>query len=593
MNEPSAAVSARMPAGDTRTWGIAMALFDTVIKGGMLIDGTRVPRYRADLGIRDGRVELIGSIDASDGDAVIDATNCIVAPGFVDLHTHYDAQLFWDPYCTISGWHGATSVVIGNCGFGFAPVEPDLRERMMLSMTRVEAIPLNAMRDGLPWDWVTFPEFLESVDRAPKGVNILPYVPMGPVLVHVLGLKDAKEGRNPTETEMAEIRRILNEAMDAGGCGWSAQRLPPWGGLANQRDFDGTPMPTDCMSNETALALAQVLADRNEGFIQMTYSSGDVKKDAAHYEELARVSGRPLLYNAVQPSDQFPQRHRNTLAWLERCRQEGLRIYGQAQTSAAGMTFTMADFNLFDESEAFVEATTGTFGEKLAKMADPARRPKLREESAIIERGAITGPLRNIVILKCIKPELTKYNDRTLGEVAEEEGKHVVDVMLDISVQDNLESVFYLEPPGSSREILSEVVNDPYTIYGISDGGAHTKFFTGGRYPTETLINFVREKELITLEEAHWRLSAFPAFCAGFRDRGTLRTGAPADIIIYNLDELEIEPMEVAYDLPGGEWRRIQKAKGYRYVMVNGETTFINGECTGATPGRLLRHGDG
>jgi len=572
---------------------MAMAQFETVIKGGMLIDGTRVPRYKADLGIRGGRVELIGAIDAARGDTVIDATDCIVAPGFVDLHTHYDAQLFWDPWCTISGWHGATSVVIGNCGFGFAPVEPHLRERMMLSMTRVEAIPLDAMRSGLPWDWVTFPEFLESVERTPKGLNILPYVPMGPVLVHVLGLQDAKSGRNPTDAEMAEIRRILHEAMDAGGCGWSAQRLPPWGGLANQRDFDGTPMPTDCMSNETALELAKVLAERNEGFIQMTYSSGDVKSDAAHYEELAAVSGRPLLYNAVQPSDQFPQRHRNTLAWLERCRKKGLRIYGQAQTSAAGHTFTMADFNLFDESEAFVEATTGTFGEKLAKMADPARRPLLREESAIIERGAITGPLRDIVILKCIKPELTKYKDRTLGEVADEEGKHVVDVLLDISVQDNLESVFYLEPPGHSKEILSEVVNDPYTIYGISDGGAHTKFFTGGRYPTETLIEFVREKELITLEEAHWRLSAFPAFCAGFRDRGTLRQGAPADIVIYNLDELAITESEIAHDLPGGEWRRVQRAMGYRYIIVNGETTFIDGKCTGATPGRLLRHGDG
>ena len=169
----------------------------------------------------------------------------IVAPGHVDLHTHYDAQLFWDPYCTLSGWHGVTSVVIGNCGFGFAPVRPEMRERMMQSMTRVEAIPLEAMRAGLPWDWVTYPEFLASIDRLPKGVNVLPYVPLGPLLVWVLGLDGAKSGRQATKDELATLKGMLHEAMDAGGCGWSAQRLHPDGPGAVQRDYDGGPMVTD------------------------------------------------------------------------------------------------------------------------------------------------------------------------------------------------------------------------------------------------------------------------------------------------------------------------------------------------------------
>ena len=231
-----------------------MARFDTIIRGGMIIDGTRAPRRRADIGIKQGRVAKIGRLDPGDAATVLDAGDCIVAPGFVDLHTHYDAQIFWDPYCTLSGWHGVTSVVIGNCGFGFAPVAPEMRERMMLSMTRVEAIPLAAMQAGLPWDWVTFPEFLDSVDRPPKGVNVLPYVPLGPLLVWVIGLDGAKAGPAADQPEeLAELRRLLHEAMDAGGCGWSAQRLPPNGGMAQPARLRRHADADRLMPDETAV----------------------------------------------------------------------------------------------------------------------------------------------------------------------------------------------------------------------------------------------------------------------------------------------------------------------------------------------------
>ncbi|MFP5415128.1 MAG: amidohydrolase family protein, partial [Gammaproteobacteria bacterium] len=217
-----------------------MTQFDTIIKNGTIFDGTRIPRYRADIGIKDGTITKIGRLDAKDAAKVIDAEGKHVCPGFIDLHTHYDAQLFWDPYCTLSGWHGITSVVIGNCGFGFAPVAPELRERSMLSMTRVEAIPFESMKAGMPWDWVTFPDYLDSIDRTPKAINILPYVPVAPLLTWVMGMERAKAGALPTAAEEAEICRLLEEAMDAGGCGWSAQRLAPGCGADEQRDFDGT-----------------------------------------------------------------------------------------------------------------------------------------------------------------------------------------------------------------------------------------------------------------------------------------------------------------------------------------------------------------
>src|SRR6267154_2428496 len=185
-----------------------MAEFDLVIQNGMVIDGTRMPRFRGDVGIKDGRIARIGRLRSTDADETIDASGLIVAPGFVDLHTHYDAQLFWDPYCSISSWHGVTSVVIGNCGFGFAPVKPDFRDRAMLTMTRTEAIPYPAMKAGMPWDWVTYPEFLDSVERHPKGVNMLPFVPLAPVMVWAMGLEEAKSGRMPTAAETTEMKRI-------------------------------------------------------------------------------------------------------------------------------------------------------------------------------------------------------------------------------------------------------------------------------------------------------------------------------------------------------------------------------------------------
>src|SRR5271168_621038 len=202
-----------------------MAEFDLVIRDGMVVDGTRMPRFRGDVGIKDGRIAKIGHLRSTDAAQTIDASGLVVAPGFVDLHTHYDAQLFWDPYCSISSWHGVTSVVIGNCGFGFAPVRPESRERAMLTMTRVEAIPYASMKAGMPWDWVTYPEFLDSIDRRPKGVNLLPFMPLAPLLTWVMGLDEAKSGRMPTEKEHAEMKRLLHEAMDRGACGWSAQRL--------------------------------------------------------------------------------------------------------------------------------------------------------------------------------------------------------------------------------------------------------------------------------------------------------------------------------------------------------------------------------
>ena len=565
------------------------ASFDIVIKNGTVIDGTRTPRYKADVGIRNGVITEIGRIDAALGKEVIEADGLMVAPGFVDLHTHYDAQLFWDPYLTLSGWHGITSVVIGNCGFGFAPVAPEQRERAMLSMTRVEAIPLDSMKEGMPWDWVTFPEFLDSVERAPKAVNILPYFPVGPALIWTLGLDAAKTGQLPTAAQTKQLCDLLEEALDAGACGWSAQRMLPTGPSALQRDYDGTPMPTDVMHDETCLALAEVLGRRNEGFMQMTLVSGNNEKDRAHYEALAQLSGRPVLMNVIQAFDDRPHVHRSVLKWLRSCYERGVRVIGQGLTTDAGFVFSFEDWNLFDDSDAWCEATTGTLDERLQKLADPARRTDLIDNPPRMA----TGPLQDIVIAKPKLAKNAKWKDYTLGHAGEKMGKHPIDVMLDLAVEEGLETEFFAAPPNVSLDNLQEIIDDPYVLLGVSDGGAHTKFLTAGRYPTETLTRMVRDNKMLTLEEAHWRLSALPAQVAGFTGRGTLTKGAPADVIVYDYDNLAVLPHEIVHDLPGNEWRRIQRAKGYRYVLVNGEITIRDDIETNTHSGRLLRFGDG
>src|SRR5437660_1536881 len=305
-----------------------MADFDVVLRGGIVIDGTQAQRYQSDVGIRNGRIARIGRLRATDGRRILDAEGMIVAPGVIDLHTHYDAQLFWDPYLTLSGWHGVTSVVIGNCGFGFAPMQPELRERSMLTMTRVEAIPYEAMKRRLPWDWVSYPEFLDSVDRRPKALNVLPY-------------------------------------------------------------------------------------------------------------------------------------------WIDSCRTRGNRVYGQGVTTTSAFTFTFEDWNLFDDCAAWVEATLGTTAERKRKLADPTRRPALRE----YDSGIVTVAIADIVILDCFTPETKPFENLTIREVAEKTGKHPVDAMLDVAVADDLQTVFYAEPANVNRDSMREIIAYPWIIPGVSDGG--------------------------------------------------------------------------------------------------------------------------
>jgi len=575
-----------------------MADLDIHIKGGTIVDGTRVPRYRGDVWIKDGKVAQLGGRAPGFAKKVIDASGLIVAPGFVDLHTHYDAQIRWDPYCTISGWHGVTSLVLGNCGFGFAPCKPDFRERSMLTMTRTEAIPYASMKAGINWDWETIPQYMDSLDRAPKGINCIQYMPTASLMTYVMGLEAAKT-RPATEAERAEMARLLDEGMEAGLCGFSIQRLGP---NSVQADFDGSPMVTDTMCDEDIFNLARVLRRRDEGFMEITQGTGDARHDLNFVEQLADEAQRPILWQAVVPTRNNPEIHRRSLRWIERNRAKGRSIFGQGATVRSGFAFSLENWNLYDTLPEWRELTTGTREEKLAKMKNPELRAAVIHANdhadanfKAIQAGVGGNPKHLIVQWVENIEELEKYVGRSLGQIGMEEGKHPIAAMLDLAVATDLKAEFLGPNRGFNAEYMAEIINtSQFTFPGVSDGGAHTKFFTGGAFTTDFLRWMVRDEQRITLEEAHYRMSALPAHAAGFRDRGVLREGAAADVVVYDLNGLGIEPDwvgEIVHDLPGGEWRRVQRPKGYRSIIVNGVETFSEGNCTGATPGKLLRNG--
>ena len=571
-----------------------MSEYDKVIKGGTIIDGTRTRKaFVGDIAIKDGLIAKVtegDGIPASKGKEVIDATGLNVVPGFIDLHTHYDGQLLWDPYLSCSSWHGVTSVAIGNCGFGFAPAHPEQQERLMLSMERVEAIPLATMKAGMDWDWETFPEWLDSLDRRPKGINVMSFVPLNPLMVYVMGIDGAKT-REPTKEELAKMLHLLEESLDAGGVGFSMQRLGD-GFTSVQRDYDGTPMPTDTMSDELCLAFADVLKDRGKGFIQLTQAKNDVVADLDFGADLAKASDAVVLWNAVQVNEYHPHQHRRMLKWVNEQREKGHKIWMQAITTPNDMRFMLDNFNLFDGNGAWRDVTIGDIPTRIAKMNDPKLRAAVREDYDHGSAPFVSGPIANIVIDSVVNKENQQFVGMTIAELGVATGKHPADAMLDLATSEGLKTVFYVTPFNYDKSYMQEILDNEWTVPGVSDGGAHTKFLNFGRYPTDLLIDSVRERGAYTLEEAHYRLAALPAIATGFDDRGTLEVGRAADIVIYDYENLKMLPATVVHDLPGDEWRYVETAEGYRYTIVNGVTIRIDNEVTGAYPGKLLRHGN-
>jgi N-acyl-D-amino-acid deacylase len=584
-----------------------MAEYDLLIKNGTIVDGTRMPAYRGDIGIRNGRIVAMGNLTESTK-RTIDATGLVVAPGFIDIHTHYDAALSggtkWDPYASLSGWHGVTTVAIGNCGFGFAPVKPEDRERAMRRMERTESIPLSCMQHGMRWDWETFPQYLDSLERGGLGVNAASLVPYSPLRAYVLGNEPARDPEyKVTEEQLQQMKNILREGLQAGGFGFSAT----WS-MAN-RDYDGGYLPTHVAPREEFLEMAKVMREFNRGAIEWTMGRALQKLGHEFLIELAQTSGRPVNWNAIVYDPTHPDSWRKELAWAEKAYQQAV-VLPVNICLPIEFEFTLQSIGLFDNLPAWNEATIGTLEERKAKLADPGRRAKLRADMdrarSVLppregegrttdgEAGQIQMFRWNETLIDDVHLEKNKHlKGRSIADVAKELNKHPVDTLLDLAVEEDLKTEFNMQGLiNNNEEAVAEIVKHRLTLVGASDGGAHTKFLTTGRYPTHFLAHWVRDKQLMTLEEAHWRLSTMIGWAIGIRDRGWLREGMPADIVVYDFEKLAVRPMETVHDLPDGDWRRVQKADGYRFIIVNGQVTFEDNVCSMALPGKMLRSYD-
>ena len=559
-----------------------MKEFDVVIRGGTIVDGTGIPRYRGDLAIKDGRVARISGRIPAGAAKEIDASGCIVAPGAIDLHTHYDAQLNWDPYATLSGWFGVTSLTIGQCGFGFAPTRPEDRELNMRMMNRIEAIPLESMRLGMRWDWETFPEYLDSLDNQGLGVNVGSVFPFSPLRAYVIGMMASRERTSVTDVELNEMKRIFYEAMQAGAFGFSADMN------TGDRPEDGSWLPSHVASNEEYLGLSEVLSEFGVGHIGWTIAqSGGLppeKSPAKQRELLAqmmRTSGRPLHVLLEQESARDE--------WVAQMRAEGLPLFTQELVMEVNAEFQLSEYNLFDSLPGWVNPLVGSIEERTLKLKDPDIRDEMKRDADA--RQLLRTDWSRVTVLETMHERNYKYDGSTIAEIAAAQGKHPVDAFLDLALDEGLETVFAhpVDPRPLDENILS-----PYGHVSVSDGGAHTRYLTTSTWPVEFLTYWIRDRQIMSLEQGHYKMSALPGWFADFKDRGTLRVGDWADVMVYNLDELgfQHEKMIYAHDFPGGERRIIQKPTGLRYTLVNGAVTFEGNDCTGALPGKLLRSCD-
>lgn len=564
--------------------------YDVIIKGGTLIDGTRTPRKVVDIGIRDGKIAKVGGLRGTTATRIVDATGRIVAPGVIDVHTHYDGAIFWDPYCTPSGYHGMTTAVVSNCGFGFAPCKQDhaVQERYMGMMETTEQIPTAALREALPFNWESFPEWLDVVNGLGKGVNVMSYIPLNSLMIFVMGSPEDARDRLPTESELAEMKRLLREALEAGAIGFAFSKLNEF----NSHKDHGKPMPTDAADESTAYALAEVLRDMDCGIIQALVDLPMAIDNNHIAEQLARISGRPVIQNIIVPFDHIPGEIDRVLNWLDHCEEQGLDVYSQALAFRAWNESRLLDWNTWDVVPEFAEFTEleEDIEARVQKAADPAWRAALKAKYSVDLMTSAGGPLE---LLKLIS--MPDMNDPRIGktflEIAEEAGVHVIDVFFDIAVESRCEMEFRtVQAMSQDPALFEKMYKHPRVIAGTSDGGAHIRFFCGGHFSTDLLQWLALQEKRFTLEELHHKFSMLPARILNLPDRGALLPGFAADLMIYDPHELGYpDQYEVLQDLPGGEFRRVVRAFGIDLVMVNGEVTFESGmKSTGATPGRVL-----
>ncbi|HEU4368600.1 MAG TPA: amidohydrolase family protein [Methylomirabilota bacterium] len=556
-------------------------MHDLIVRNGMIVDGTGFARYRADVGVKDGRIAEIGRIRAAAA-ATIDADGLFVAPGVIDLHTHYDAQPFWDRLGTSSIWHGVTTTLIGNCGLTLAPLRPEHREPMLATFCCVEDLPLRSLAGVLPWTWQTFGEYLDAIDIG-LGLNMMPLVGHNPL--RLSAMDKAAWDRAATEDETAAMQALLRAAMEAGAWGWSTTNSPTHAGP------HGEPVPTRLAADAERVALGRTMAEFNRGIIEILPPSiaQPDEADQRHLIEVARVSGRPVFFLVFDAQSR---------GWVETATREGARLQALLRAIPNNPRFTLRKTTFFTSLDVWDVLMSKPIDERLAALADPVRRAELREAATKRQRRrpGVPGrfvPWASIIVSRAALDKNRALEGRRLAQLGEAQGKPAADVMLDLALEERLETEFQLQTRPPEDDVpLAEFVHTGLALPSQSDAGAHlnSNYCTAGE-SSYVLGEWVRGRALLGLEDAVRRYTSQPARIMGLRDRGLVREGMAADLMVFDLARIGVREDEVSRDGPGGTPRRVQGAEGVHYVIVNGQVVLDHGRHSGALPGRVLRSG--
>jgi N-acyl-D-amino-acid deacylase len=549
---------------------------DLLIRNGTLVDGTGAPARREDVGVAGGKI-----VPPATAKRTIDADGLVVAPGFIDPHTHYDAQICWDGATTPSSWHGVTTVVMGNCGVGIAPCKPQAREIAMRDLVNVEAIPFEVLEAGITWDWESFPQYMDAAQRRKPALNLAFLAPLTPFRHYVMGEQSME--RAATAEEAKKIASLIGEAIDAGAFGWSST-------LLNQHmGYGGRPLACRNASREEIKAYCNALRSRGKGSIEfaMTRQIAVLEKDELELLEfMLEESRRPVTLIALFDRDDLPEALRTTMKNLRPLIARGAR----PQTSPLPLTreLTMRKpfaFGAFPSWKRLFEDTSKAA--QAAVYRDPQFRQSFRED---LKRPASFADWARIRVHEVADPKLKHLQDKTVAEIAKERGVDGVDALLDITLEDDLENEFTVQSWNTRADRMAELLNDKSVLLGLGDGGAHLDMLCDSGYPSYVLGTWVRERKVLTLEEAVRRMTSDPADFFGIRDRGRIALGMAADLVIF--DPRTVGPAgrpERWHDLPGGAKRIVVRSHGIEMTLVNGEVAWENGKLTGSTAGKVLR----
>jgi N-acyl-D-amino-acid deacylase len=555
--------------------------YDLLIKNGYIIDGSGMPAFYGDVAVAGGKVVELGRLSGS-AKRVMDVDGLVVAPGFIDNHCHYDAQVTWDPLCTFSCHHGATTVIIGNCSLTLAPVKPQERERLAGMLSYVEAIPMDVLQAGVKWDWESFPEYMQAIGQK-LGVNVGTLIGHSAVRLYAMG--EECHQRPATDAELDTMRRVVREALEAGALGLSITRN------MNHYDIKGNRIPAACAPESELFALADVLREVGTGVIQSGGGTNPEVKDRL-MSRISEACGRRVMYNTLLEQARLPGKWKEHLAVVEEVGREGIRAVPLCSPSSIMQRFTMKNCQVFRGMPTWLPILQASDAEKLRAYRDPAVRDRLRAE-VDAPLGPDSSFSKRWDLMWIEGPQLPKnrgLQGKTVADLANAQGKHPLDAFLDLAVEEELNTVFVLGEINTDTEAVGQMLRSPYAVVGLSDGGAHVQFHSNVGNSTRLLGYWVREKGIMSLEQAVRRLTFDSAAAFGIYDRGLLQPGMAADMVIFDPETVNSVGEDVVHDFPNNGWRIREQAEGIYCTIVNGQVLLEGGRHVGSYPGRVLRN---